>query len=102
MKFTIATLAVLLTAVSAMPTAEADNLLDRRQCGTINGPCDANNCNGWNIPSSGSGICRSGQYAGCPCATTCGNAIGSCNANDCAGQSGVCQGGKYAGCNCFH
>jgi hypothetical protein len=45
MKFTIATLALLLTAVSAMPAAEAE-VLDRRQCGTVNGPCDQNNCNG--------------------------------------------------------
>jgi len=45
MKFSIATLALLLTAVTAMPADEA-GILDKRQCGTVNGPCDQNNCNG--------------------------------------------------------
>ena len=45
MKLTITTLTLLLTAVSAMPAAEDENL-DKRQCGTVNGPCDINNYNG--------------------------------------------------------
>lgn len=46
MKFTIASIALFLTAVSAMPAAEGESILAARQCGTVNGPCDANNCNG--------------------------------------------------------
>ncbi|KAK4452611.1 hypothetical protein QBC34DRAFT_377112 [Podospora aff. communis PSN243] len=101
MRFSIIIL-LFATAVSAVPAADAaDMALDKRQCGTVNGPCDDLECNGFNNPNNGLGVCRWGKYAGCPCANICGNTVGPCGANDCAAINFVCQGGRYAGCYCY-
>jgi len=95
-------------ALSALPlspatpvpesVAEGLNLLARAACGTINGNCYENGCNG---DSSLDGLtCTAGKYKDCPCGYGCSaKYIGPCAAYGCAGLDGSCT-GDYLGCSC--
>lgn len=76
-------------------------------CGTNPpGPCDQNDCNAYNDPDGGLSVCRSGQYRGCLCQSTCGDTDGSCTDNGCEGfndlngKPGFCTAGSYLNCRC--
>ncbi|KAJ3900328.1 hypothetical protein F5879DRAFT_925529 [Lentinula edodes] len=72
-------------AVVANPTSvQSTSLTSRADCGTINGNCYDNGCDG---DKSSDGLhCISGQYAGCPCGYGCNkNYVGPCDAFGCDG-----------------
>ncbi|KAJ3849879.1 hypothetical protein EV368DRAFT_67065, partial [Lentinula lateritia] len=79
-------------AVVANPTSvQSTSLTSRADCGTINGNCYDNDCDG---DKSSDGLhCISGQYAGCPCGYGCNkNYVGPCDAFGCDGV------GNLSGC----
>lgn len=77
-------------------------LISQKQCGSINGDCSANGCDG-TTPSGGPGFCTQGQFAGCQCGNNC-NGSGPCGSNSCNGEiidgQLVCTSGEFVGCSC--
>jgi hypothetical protein len=67
--------------------------------------CYEESCNGINDPNGGPGICRSGNYAGCPCASVCGTPT-NCDDGECQGVNlpggnlGYCTTSVFQGCFC--
>ncbi|KAL5117242.1 hypothetical protein ACEQ8H_004801 [Pleosporales sp. CAS-2024a] len=72
--------------LSSSVAAAPSDLVAAAQCGTVNGVCNKNGCNGKNDPRGGPGVCGTGQYAGCPCTSICGPVNGKCNLNGCNGS----------------
>ncbi|KAJ4490084.1 hypothetical protein J3R30DRAFT_3418841 [Lentinula aciculospora] len=96
----LTTTALNLAAKAIVPETDSTStsLMSRADCGTINGNCYDNDCDG---DKSANGLtCISGQYAGCPCGYGCNkNYVGPCDAFGCDGVNNVCQ-GTYRGCSC--
>lgn len=77
MRFYFVVLAALTAVASALPAPEAApvdmiaaNLLaGRSNCGTTNGPCSSNGCQGINKQDGSPGVCTAGKFIGCPCAS---------------------------------